>query len=165
MINIALVVGVNTCIVILVITQKWKFNINILIMKQTVEEAAKEARMASAETLTTYGTHTSLDDFTYLSHDEIAEAAFIKGADWQAKQSPWISVEERLPENEDRVLVLCKMKRFNSYFTLLNNYIDGEWETKTLAYYDTIAWMPIPSFDEILETNKDVLERIKEKGD
>ncbi len=33
MINIASVVGVNTCIVILVITQKWKFNINILIMK------------------------------------------------------------------------------------------------------------------------------------
>lgn len=32
-------------------------------MKQTVEEAAKEARMTSAETLTTYGTHTSLDDF------------------------------------------------------------------------------------------------------
>ena len=29
-------------------------------MKQTVEEAAKEARMTSAETLTTYGTHTSL---------------------------------------------------------------------------------------------------------
>lgn len=31
-------------------------------MKQTVEEAAKKARMASAETLTTYGTHRSLDD-------------------------------------------------------------------------------------------------------
>ena len=42
--------------------------------------------MASAETLTTYGTHTSLDDFTYLSHDEIAEAAFIKGAEWQKEQ-------------------------------------------------------------------------------
>jgi hypothetical protein len=26
-------------------------------------------------------------------------------------------------------------------------------------------WTPIPSFDEILEANKDVLERIKEKGD
>lgn len=26
-------------------------------------------------------------------------------------------------------------------------------------------WMPIPSFDEILEANRDVLERIKEKGD
>lgn len=30
---------------------------------------------------------------------------------------------------------------------------------------DVVAWMPIPSFDEILEANKDVLERIKEKGD
>ena len=28
-----------------------------------------------------------------------------------------------------------------------------------------IYWMPIPSFDEILEANRDVLERIKEKGD
>lgn len=27
------------------------------------------------------------------------------------------------------------------------------------------SWMPIPSFDEILEANRDVLERIKEKGD
>lgn len=27
-----------------------------------------------------------------------------------------------------------------------------------------LAWAPIPSFDEILEANKDVLERIKEKG-
>lgn len=56
-------------------------------MKQTIEEAAKEARMASAETLTTYGTHTSLDDFTYLSHDEIAEAAFIKGVEWQKERA------------------------------------------------------------------------------
>lgn len=56
-------------------------------MKQTVEEAAREARMTSAETLTTYGTHISLDDFTYLSHDEIAENAFVKGAEWQEKQA------------------------------------------------------------------------------
>ena len=28
-----------------------------------------------------------------------------------------------------------------------------------------ICWFPIPSFDEILEANRDVLERIKEKGD
>lgn len=38
MINIASVVGVNTCIVILVITQKWKFNINILIMKRRIRK-------------------------------------------------------------------------------------------------------------------------------
>ena len=28
-----------------------------------------------------------------------------------------------------------------------------------------ICWMPILSFDEILEANRDVLERIKKKGD
>lgn len=135
-------------------------------MKQTVEETAR-----------THWSESTYNKDAELAYDEkdsiaikalaksVALRAFKKGADWQAKQSPWISVEERLPENEDRVLVLCKMKRFNSYFTLLNNYIDGEWETKTLAYYDTIAWMPIPSFDEILEVNKDVLERIKEKED
>lgn len=42
MINIALVVGVNTCIVILVITQKWKFNINILIMKRRIREKVQK---------------------------------------------------------------------------------------------------------------------------
>lgn len=28
----------------------------------------------------------------------VEEAAFIKGTEWQSKQSPWISVNERLPE-------------------------------------------------------------------
>lgn len=43
--------------------------------------SCKESKNASAETLTTYGTHRSLDDFTYLSHDEIAAAAIpIAGA-------------------------------------------------------------------------------------
>ena len=122
-------------------------------MKQTVEEAAEEYYER-------HKIHLAKDIFRPRVVD-----IFKSGAEWQSNQSPWISVKERLPENEDRVLVLCKMKRFNSYFTLINNYIDGEWETKTLAHYDTVAWMPIPSFDEILEANKDVLERIKEKGD
>ena len=154
-------------------------------MKQTVEEAAKEARMTSAETLTTYGTHTSLDDFTYLSHDEIAESAFIKGAEWQAKQSPWISVEERLPEivtkdgESDYMLV-----RYNDCIPVVAKYCTDEyhvcpmfkvgnktyrshWITPTYEWikHNAIHYMPIPSFDEILEVNKDVLERIKEKGD
>lgn len=137
-----------------------------MIMKQTVEEAVREARMASAETLTTYGTHTSLDDFTYLSHDEIAEAAFIKGAEWQAKQAPWISVKERLPEEGQKVfvLVMCygtpciREEKFcrNSNLDKKGMWIHGN--------SIVLAWFPIPSFDEILEANKDVLKRIKEKG-
>lgn len=33
------------------------------------------------------------------------------------------------------------------------------------GYYEENTRMPISSFDEILEANKDVLERIKQKGD
>lgn len=129
-------------------------------MKQTVEEAAKEARMTSAETLTTYGTHTSLDDFTYLSHDEIAESAFIKGADWQSKQSPWISVNERLPEELESVLVGTNYE--GRYYYEVAFVMNGKWVCHNSK---PIYWMPIPSFDEILEANRDVMERIKEKGD
>ena len=131
-------------------------------MKQSLEEAAKEARFASAETLTTFGTHSSLDDFSYLSHDEIAESAFIKGAEWQAKQSPWISVKDRLPEEEKEVLVLYE---FRSVFMIQEDFYCGQGERWNWGGNKILAWMPIPSFDEILEANRDVLERIKEKGD
>lgn len=132
-------------------------------MKQTVEEAAKEVIMA-----TTYGTHTSLDDFTYLSHDEIAEAAFIKGAEWQAKQSPWISVKERPPKHHIEVII-CHEREFyigKMYYSMQSNWwrVSEDGRTDIIVSEDD-SWMPIPLFDEILEANKDVLERIKEKGD
>lgn len=131
--------------------------------KQTVEEAAIEARMASAETLTTYGTHTSLDDFEYLSHDEIAEAAFVKGAEWQSKQPPWISVKERLPEENKEYLVVLDNRVI---YVAQYNKNNKSWLIYGTGYtYNVVAYMPIPSFDEILEANRDVLERIKEKGD
>lgn len=47
------------------------------------------------------------------------------------------------------------LKSLNSYF--------GKQDNKRII--DVICWQPIPSFDEILEANRDVLERIKEKGD
>ena len=56
------------------------------------------------------------------------------------------------------------MKRSDNYFVSENRYANGDWAAKSAMYYEEIAWMPIPSFDEILEANKDVLERIKEKG-
>ena len=120
-------------------------------MKQTVEEAAKEARMASAETLITYGTYTSLDDFTYLSHDEIAEAAFIKGAEWQAKQSPWISVKERPPKHNIEVII-CHEREFyigKMYHSMQSNWwrVSDDERTDIIVSEDD-SWMPIPSFDE-----------------
>ena len=97
---------------------------------------------------------------------------FKKGADWQSKQSPWISVNERLPEPNK--LVLCRMV---SNGAIVSGYIvvssgrspyvatDGGFEFEDWNDYECDMWMPIPSFDEILEANRDVLERIKEKGD
>jgi hypothetical protein len=86
---------------------------------------------------------------------------FIAGAEWHAKQSPWISVEERLPDYLEKVLVLYEYK--GEIQIQQNSYL-GEKDWK-FGSNKILAWLPIPSFDEILEANRDVLERIKEKGD
>ncbi len=118
-------------------------------MKQTVEKAA----------------HSFAESRSSGSLFPAYYQGFIAGAEWQAKQSPWISVEERLPETNKEVLVLCRRKRSGVCFVIENAYENGDWVTKSAMYYETVAWMPIPSFDDILDANKDVLERIKEKGD
>lgn len=97
---------------------------------------------------------------------------YTKGYEAGAKQSPWISVKERLPEPNK--LVLCRMV---SNGAIVSGYIvvssgrspyvatDGGFEFEDWNDYECDMWMPIPSFNEILEANRDVLERIKQKGD
>lgn len=137
-------------------------------MKQTLEEAAQS--MA----------YNKMPDWGGLP--ALAKKYFIKGAEWHAKQSPWISVKERLPEEGQRILVgflyyykyddrEAESRKHIDVFT----YENGIWTTDSDISYlgksvekddiKVICWMPIPSFDEILEANRDVLERIKEKGD
>lgn len=115
-------------------------------MKQTVEEAAKE-----------YADR----NWPNGRFNCTSEVSFIAGAKWQAKQSPWISVEERLPENTGWVFVTGGCYKYRVLF-----YCGGKFYTgKDLTTYDggVLFWMPIPSFDQILETNKDVLQRLKNK--
>ena len=133
-------------------------------MKQTVKEAAKENILFNHRTV----------DRTLFGKDlaKFGEINFVQGAEWQSKQSPWISVKERLPEPNK--LVLCRMV---SNGAIVSGYIvvssgrspyvatDGGFEFEDWNDYECDMWMPIPSFDEILEANRDVLERIKEKGD
>ena len=125
-------------------------------MKQTVEDAAKEA----AEDCYECQYDNSLEM-------RLVKEAFRQGAEWQSKQSPWISVNERLPEEGQKVfvLVMCygtpcireeKFRRSSNLDTK-ERWIHGN--------SIVLAWFPIPSFDEILKSNRDVLERIKEKGD
>jgi hypothetical protein len=130
-------------------------------MKQTVEDAAKEA----AEDCYECQYDNSLEM-------RLVKEAFRQGAEWQSKQSPWISVNERLPDPNK--IVLCRMV---SNGAIVSGYIvvssgrspyvatDGGFEFEDWNGYECDMWMYIPSFDDILEANRDVLERIKEKGD
>ena len=126
-------------------------------MKQTVEEAAR-----------THWSESTYNKDAELAYDErdciaikalaksVALRAFKKGADWQAKQSPLISVEKRLPEEGQKVfvLVMCygtpyiREEKFcrNSNLDRKDRWIHGN--------SVVLAWMPILSFDEIFEVNK-----------
>jgi hypothetical protein len=87
---------------------------------------------------------------------------YAKGYEAGTKQSPWISVKEQLPETNDgqslyEVVVVTSDRRFLVVVNIEVEHLVG--------LLGVTHWMPIPSFDEILEANRDILERIKEKGD
>ena len=128
-------------------------------MKQTVEEAAKENILFNHRTV----------DRTLFGKDlaKFGEINFIQGAEWQSKQSPWISVKERLPEKDGYYFITDGAVVEKVYFFKKWNKFAELGEYSHLFYDEGVikAWLPIPSFDEILEANRDVLERIKEKGD
>ena len=102
-------------------------------MKQTLEAAAYD--YATNKTKFRKEVLKEVDPDNYVSRKSDCMEDFQCGAEWHAKQSPWISTKDDCAASE--------------------------------SYHrdDVIYWMPIPSFDEILEANRDVLERIKEKGD
>lgn len=125
-------------------------------MKQTVEEAARGY---------------SNDCRNRQRHCEpYCIVDFISGAEWQSKQSPWINVKERLPEEGNPVLIRLKdgVIRIACYDIEEDSNIyfwNDNYAYETFRPWDVTHWKEIPSFDEILEANRDVLERIKEKGD
>ena len=120
------------------------------------------------------------EDSDYAEVRDVKQA-FVSGAEWMEKHFSWISVEERLPEEGQRILVeFLFYYKYHDREAQSRRYIDtftykyGVWvgdngesyPGKELTRRDikVICWQPIPSFDEILEANRDVLERIKEKG-
>lgn len=124
-------------------------------MKQTVEEAAKEYWDSWLKN------NPNADKTRIVS----LGFAFKAGAEWQSKQSPWISVEDKLPSLNQKVIVYNGKQVYISHRTEKDYAKDANSFLYGLQAYNVVAWMPIPSFDDILEANKDVLERIKEKGD
>lgn len=123
-------------------------------MKQTVEEVAKQELTSS---------------YAIIVEGELAYQRqamlnmFRKGAEWQAKQFPWISVEDAIPNKQAKGV--CQVKYIDGSFEEMAMREVNKWIYPYIKTGYVTHWMPIPSFDEILEANKDVLERIKEKGD
>ena len=97
-------------------------------MKQTLEAAAREAAEDCYE----------MPYNENLINMRIIKEAFEFGAEWQAKQSPWISVKDRLPQTDDDLYIVLDV-RINP-------------KTKTWIDYDCnivhpTHWMPIPSLE------------------
>lgn len=64
-------------------------------MKQTLEEAVNEIG----------GVHPDWDKITCF------RIGFKEGARWQTKQLPWVSVKERLPDENEDIIILLNMVR------------------------------------------------------
>lgn len=94
--------------------------------------------------------------------EQVCMADFMEGAEWYKKQSSWISVDERLPELNVRVLVaqrgikrisICIMKRIPHDSS---NPENKKWHWSLTNNKDeVIAWKPLPHFDEALLKRKE----------
>lgn len=127
-------------------------------MKQTLEEAAIKHQNG----FSTCEDASVLGAFSNGMHHQ-SYKSFIAGAAWQAKQSPWISVTDAIPKDDAKGT--CIVKFVDGSIDEMAMREVNKWVYPYINTGYVTHWRPIPSFDEILEANKDVLERIKEKGD
>jgi hypothetical protein len=116
-------------------------------MKQTLEEAARENILFNHRTVdrTLSG--------KYLA--QFGEMNFIQGAEWHAKQSPWIRAKDQLPPVDEENIseqsepVLVKISGHCEPEILVYNKHYHVWDTSDGDDYscnisDDDLWMPIP---------------------
>lgn len=106
-------------------------------MKQSIEQAA----IAFAEKCRIANFKGGLD---YPYDDLDMRNAFEAGAEWQAKQSSWISVKDRMPEANTMVLTKGAYGFLICFLSIL-----GEWETGGNVNEERLGithWMSIPKF-------------------
>lgn len=133
-------------------------------MKQIVEEAARIEREKILQELKDgYSKHkdVSLYNAFAATIEKYAVPLFKAGSEWQVKQSPWISVEERLPENdENNFFINCRSNAVGTAY-----YKDGNWYSSYSGevIYGITHWLPISAFAQIIEAIKDVLQQLKDK--
>lgn len=102
-----------------------------------LEKAAREYSKGYPSTVYNYGMCTVVPSCT-------ARNSFAAGAEWQAKQSPWINVKEQLPE-KDGLRVWVKSNCLNEQPLV---YHQGKFYARLSdgCYDDSVThWMPIPT--------------------
>lgn len=110
-------------------------------MKQKLEEVARKELVLSHSIVVDRG------GFKELLFNECAMLnMFYKGAEWQTKQSPWISIDDSFPE--DNTLVLCSSQIYGKV-VLRWNKLAKEWlypeENHIYCDWDKVdCWMYIP---------------------
>lgn len=122
-------------------------------MRQTVEEAAKD--YAIGKTFFRKNVLKEVDADDYVLRKDNCREDFKAGAEWQEKQSPWVSIKERLPKENE--MVLCRMV---SNGAIVSGYIvveagkpprvatSGNFEFEDYGDYECDMWMPIPDLEE-----------------
>ena len=111
-------------------------------MKQTLEEAAYD--YATNKTKFRKEVLKEVDPDNYVSRKSDCMEDFQCGAEWQAKQSPWISVEDKLPSLNQKVIVYNGKQVYISHRTEKDYAKDANSFLYGLQTYNVVAWMPIP---------------------
>lgn len=130
-------------------------------MKQTVEEAAREYRIAEFPN----GEYPiGIKDI-----EQQCEEDFIAGAEWQ-RNSVWRSVDTNAEDGSYLTVIQWNDKTIIEIAPWRDGKYQGEHHMHIYLGQATIVMyanindiMPIIQFDEIIEDNKDVLQRLKDK--
>lgn len=116
-------------------------------MKHTLEEAAKEHQNGSP---TCEGDSICAGFINGRRHQ--CYKSFIAGVKWQSKQSPWISVKDKLSELGDPVLI--RLKDGTVRLAVLDTddnsdayFWSDNYSYETISGWDTTHWMPIPPLE------------------
>lgn len=121
-------------------------------MEQTLEEAAMQELNSS---------YAIIVDGELVYQRKAMLNMFKKGAEWQAKQSPWISVEERLPDDNENIIIMCEHGAIfngaycNNIWFCMDGYIHDNFRNSSVyssmvsipPLWKPVMWMPIPKFN------------------
>lgn len=118
-------------------------------MKQTVEEAANDYLNRILES-TDFEINFEEDNYDSGARDatlDVTERAFVSGAEWHAKQSPWISVYKKMPPLGQKVIHM-NINTSNVNVGQVNKVGISVLGYTYVGEVEVTHWMPIPSLNE-----------------